>query len=684
MYKVRSAKESQRKLKRRLKRLREKQNAMLNETESESKAEQEKQRKLKEQLELAGRPQLSDELELACIIRSNSAVSSVSFCSHVVSEPAQSTYEIVLGLKSNSVEIYQLQLDAVTGETSAKKRKHDEPQQIKIERSQVLEFQGHRTDVRACSLSSDQELLLTAGNGAVKLWNMKTQQCLRTMPAGYSLCCSFIPGDMHAVVGTKEGRLLLFKLSSGELLSNVEAHDGALWSLDIRPDERGLVTGSADKVVKFFDLELVEKANEALAAAKEGQANDSQVELDLLLTRKLNMSEDVLCVRYSHHRSRQKLMLAVALLDCTVKVFHEDSLKFALSLYGHRLPVLTMDISDDNTLLVTGSADKNIKVWGMDFGDCHKSFFAHDAAVMCTRFVPKTHYVFSAGKDGRLRYWDADRFDMILSIEAHVGHAWCVEVAADGSFVVTSGHDKSLRIWERTQDIVFIEEEREKEMEKLFDAKLDGVDASGNRGSLSIPAIQAEKKLEQEQASGVIDSEVASRRTGEAVRAGERLMDAIDLAWEEINKFAEAEKGQKGSAAEKVAPQPNLLLLGRTPAGHVAHTLMSMKPTDVDEALLVQPFDYARRLLELLLKIIEDEKQQGFNIELMVKCCVHLVKAHFNQIVASQSLNLTLVHLKGKIRDRLHAYQEVLGTNMVRLKFIQEDVALHTKQAIDE
>lgn len=54
-----------------------------------------------------------------------------------------------------------------------------------------------------------------------------------------------------------------------------------------------------------------------------------------------------------------------------------DSLKFFLSLYGHMLPVLCMDISSDGDLIVTGSADKNLKIWGLDFGDCHKSLFAH-------------------------------------------------------------------------------------------------------------------------------------------------------------------------------------------------------------------------------------------------------------------------------------------------------------------
>lgn len=59
-----------------------------------------------------------------------------------------------------------------------------------------------------------------------------------------------------------------------------------------------------------------------------------------------------------------------------------DTLKFFLSLYGHKLPVLSMDISSDSTLLISGSADKNIKIWGLDFGDCHKSLFAHSDSIM--------------------------------------------------------------------------------------------------------------------------------------------------------------------------------------------------------------------------------------------------------------------------------------------------------------
>lgn len=45
------------------------------------------------------------------------------------------------------------------------------------------------------------------------------------------------------------------------------------------------------------------------------------------------MTDDVLAVRYSPDGR----LLAVSLLDSTVKIFFQDSLKFFLSLYGHKV-----------------------------------------------------------------------------------------------------------------------------------------------------------------------------------------------------------------------------------------------------------------------------------------------------------------------------------------------------------
>ena len=42
-------------------------------------------------------------------------------------------------------------------------------------------------------------------------------------------------------------------------------------------------------------------------------------------------------------------------------------------------------------LPVSSSEDKNIKIWGMDHGDCSKSLLAHSDSVMQIQFVACTH-----------------------------------------------------------------------------------------------------------------------------------------------------------------------------------------------------------------------------------------------------------------------------------------------------
>ena len=68
-----------------------------------------------------------------------------------------------------------------------------------------------------------------------------------------------------------------------------------------------------------------------------------------------------------------------------------------------------MDISSDSKLIITSSADKNVKIWGLDFGDCHRSLFAHDDTVTQVQFEKGTHFFWSVGKDKMVKYWDGDK-----------------------------------------------------------------------------------------------------------------------------------------------------------------------------------------------------------------------------------------------------------------------------------
>ena len=39
------------------------------------------------------------------------------------------------------------------------------------------------------------------------------------------------------------------------MIDSIKAHEGAVWSMHVRPDGKALVTGSADKDIKFWEFE---------------------------------------------------------------------------------------------------------------------------------------------------------------------------------------------------------------------------------------------------------------------------------------------------------------------------------------------------------------------------------------------------------------------------------------------
>jgi U3 small nucleolar RNA-associated protein 12 len=100
-------------------------------------------------------------------------------------------------------------------------------------------------------------MLLSAGPGTAKVWNVRTGNVIRSWDCGFALCSAFLPGDKIVVLGTKEGTLELFDLPSSTAVDSVAAHEGTVWSLQIEPGGRGLVTGSADKTVKFWSVDVV-------------------------------------------------------------------------------------------------------------------------------------------------------------------------------------------------------------------------------------------------------------------------------------------------------------------------------------------------------------------------------------------------------------------------------------------
>ncbi|XP_039138064.1 LOW QUALITY PROTEIN: WD repeat-containing protein 3 [Dioscorea cayenensis subsp. rotundata] len=558
---------------------------------------------------------VSDVFKLLHILRASKKISSIAFCP-VTSKGSLAT--LSLSLNNNMLETHLVD-------------------DSKITKTHAIELHGHRSDIRSLSLSSDNTLLMSTSHNAVKIWNPSTGSCLRTVDSGYGLCSAFVPTNRHALVGTKNGTLEVIDVGSGTCIEMVEAHAGAVRSVVNCPDGSGFVTGSADHDVKFWEYQLLEDSKQLTVAN----------------TRTLKMNDDVLAISLSPDGK----YVAVALLDCTIKVFFMDTLKFFLSLYGHKLPVLCTDISSDGALIVSGSADKNMKIWGLDFGDCHKSIFAHNDSVMAVQFVHNTHYVFSVGKDRLVKYWDADKFELLLTLEGHHAEVWCLAISNRGDFIVTGSHDRSIRRWDRTEEPFFIEEEREKRLEQMFESDMD----------YSNDRYAPREDLPEEGSVGL-----PGKKTQETLTAADSILEAIDIAEEELKRIEQHKEDVKNGATSQF--QPNIMMRGLSPSDYVINAISSVHTNDLEQTLLSLPFTDALKLLSYM----KDWATRSDKVELVCKVNAILLQTHHNQLTATPSAKHTLTVLKDILPKKAMGFKNTIGVNNASMEYIKELMSMRS------
>lgn len=548
----------------------------------------------------------SDELEAFQVVRAKPKIRDFVF---TATGRKGVITQLTLALADNTIEVWDVSTESPL-------------------KSATLESSGHRADVRALALSSDGASLLSASTAAVKVWNPRSGACTATIETGYGLCLLLAPGNRHAVVGTKEGTLQVIDTGLSAVCTTIAAHQGAVWSMAALPDQSGFVSGSADHDLKFWEWQL-----------ESGEGDEGRQRLTARHKRTLKMTDDVLCVRISPDGK----LLAVALLDCTIKVFFVDSLRFFLSLYGHKLPVLSMDISSDGTLLASGSADKNLKIWGLDFGDCHRSLFAHGDSIMAVVFQPNTHYVFTAGKDKLVKYWDADNFQLLLSLDGHHGAVWGLAVSSLGDMLLSCGADRAIRRWERSEEPFFVEEEREARLESLFEADLE------------------EPIEKQAPADGEGATAPATRRTLASLTATDTIADALEAADAEERRSADhAASGTTGSLPA------NVLMRGMDAATYVRSAVAAVKPGDLEIALTCLPFADALRLLPRMSQWL----RSGTQIELGCRVTILLIRLHRSQLVATASARTVIQQLQELLGSQVAYIKDNLGVNLAAMRHL--------------
>jgi U3 small nucleolar RNA-associated protein 13 len=142
------------------------------------------------------------------------------------------------------------------------------------------------------------------------------------------------------------------------------------------------------------------------------------------------------------HPNWKEIVLATT--KFSIALWTIEDKKCLKTIKAHRMPILCMDYDQTGTLVVTGSADKHVRVWDIKKGYCTHSFTDHHDIVKSVYFHsdPKQLLLFSTSDDNTVCLFDLKKQKLVSRFTDHSSLPTRVALSSDGSILISCGRDK--------------------------------------------------------------------------------------------------------------------------------------------------------------------------------------------------------------------------------------------------
>jgi WD40 repeat protein len=206
--------------------------------------------------------------------------------------------------------------------------------------------------ILALTFSPNGEILASSSkdkNKTIKLWNISTEQQILTLRQNSpARSISISPNSKFLASGHEDGTIKIWNIETGEEISSIQAHSSWIQSLAFSSDSRILASG--------------------------GDENAWDDELNYIRIWKINTQGNI-------------------------------NTEESISLLGHKKQVNSIAFSPDGQTLVSGSNDRDIKLWNLRTRETICTLSEHTDVVTSVAFSPDGQTLASGSKDGTFKIW---------------------------------------------------------------------------------------------------------------------------------------------------------------------------------------------------------------------------------------------------------------------------------------
>ena len=143
-------------------------------------------------------------------------------------------------------------------------------------------------------------------------------------------------------------------------------------------------------------------------------------------------------------------MLASAGQDKKINVYSvANDFSRMHTMYGHTDAIFSLSFSPDSTRLVSGGADKSIRLWNPTEGTLLKKVYnAHKIYyISAVAHSPNGNLIASGSAESMIKIWDAKTLNLKFAIsDAHSSNVNDLSFTLKGPFLLSASDDKTLKV----------------------------------------------------------------------------------------------------------------------------------------------------------------------------------------------------------------------------------------------
>ena len=228
----------------------------------------------------------------------------------------------------------------------------------------------------------------------------------------------FVPNDANLLVsGSADRSAKLWNRNEAKLVRDFKGHGDAVSGLAVSADGKTLVTASNDQTARAWNI----------ADGKEG------------VTFKGHTSP-VLTVSISPDGSK----IATGAADKTTRFWEAATGRELQLLSTFGGPLVGVAIGADNKTVVAASQDQKAVVWATS---AIRAFAGHQGPVFTVAVAPNGAQVITGAADKTVKVFDVNNGAVVRSLEGHGDAVRAVAFSKDGAKIVSGSLDKTVKIW---------------------------------------------------------------------------------------------------------------------------------------------------------------------------------------------------------------------------------------------